>query len=152
MIMKTFWIKTVNLLLIIFIIICYNNVILEREKDDEINKLNAEIRSTDYKYEQLKDAGENQSDSTYKDGSYDGSAKGFGGNIDVMVTVSDGKITGVDIVSANGEDGAYLSEAENIIDYIIQNNSADVDTISGATFSSTGIKNAVNKALEKAGR
>ena len=38
----------------------------------------------------------------------------------------------------------------DIIDYIIDKQSSEVDTISGATFSSTGIKDAVAKALEKA--
>ena len=40
--------------------------------------------------------------------------------------------------------------AEEIIPAIIEAQSADVDTISGATFSSTGIKDAVAQALEKA--
>ena len=48
------------------------------------------------------------------------------------------------------EDGAYLSMAEDIIPTIIEAQSADVDTISGATFSSTGIKEAVTQALEEA--
>ena len=51
---------------------------------------------------------------------------------------------------AEKEDGAYLSMAEDIIPTIIEAQSADVDTISGATFSSTGIKNASEQALEKA--
>lgn len=151
MIMKTFWIKIVNLLLIVFIIVCYNNVIEAREKDDEINKLNAKLESAELAGQQMHGSEETQDDSLYKDGEYEGSGKGFGGNIDVKVTVSGGNITDVEIVSAKNEDGAYLSEAENIIDDIIENNSADVDTISGATFSSTGIKNAVIEALEKAG-
>ena len=40
--------------------------------------------------------------------------------------------------------------AKDIIPEIIDNQSTDVDTISGATFSSTGIRNAVTQALEKA--
>ena len=54
------------------------------------------------------------------------------------------------MVSAEKEDGAYLSMAKDIIPKIIDAQSADVDTISGATFSSTGIKNASEQALEKA--
>ena len=54
------------------------------------------------------------------------------------------------ITSAENEDGAYLTMAEEIIPAIIEAQSADVDTISGATFSSTGIKDAVAQALEKA--
>ena len=40
--------------------------------------------------------------------------------------------------------------AEDIIPKIVEAQSVDVDTISGATFSSTGIKNAAKEALEKA--
>ena len=40
--------------------------------------------------------------------------------------------------------------AKDIIPAIIDAQSAEVDTISGATFSSTGIKNAVAQALEEA--
>ena len=48
------------------------------------------------------------------------------------------------------EDGAYLAMAEDIIPSIISAQSADVDTVSGATFSSTAIKNATKQALDKA--
>ena len=49
-----------------------------------------------------------------------------------------------------GEDSAYLSQAESVIDSILSAQSTDVDTVSGATFSSTGILNAVDDALGKA--
>lgn len=48
------------------------------------------------------------------------------------------------------KDGAYLAMAEDIIPSIISAQSADVDTVSGATFSSTAIKNATKQALDKA--
>ena len=53
-------------------------------------------------------------------------------------------------ISADGEDGSYLTMAKDIIPKILDVQSAEVDTISGATFSSTGIKNATKQALEKA--
>ena len=86
----------------------------------------------------------------YKDGIYQGSGTGFGGTITVQVTLEDDTITAVSVVSAPGEDSAYLSQGENVINSIISEQSTDVDTISGATFSSTGIINAVNDALGKA--
>ena len=58
------------------------------------------------------------------------------------VTITDGRIAAVDILSAEKEDSAYLTMANDIIPEILDAQSADVDTISGATFSSTGIKNA----------
>ena len=65
-------------------------------------------------------------------------------------TVKDGKIEAVEVTSAEKEDSAYLAMAEDIIPKIIEAQSAEVDTISGATFSSTGIKNAAEQALEQA--
>lgn len=56
----------------------------------------------------------------------------------------------INVISAEKEDGAYLSMAKDMIPKIIDAQSADIDTISGATFSSTGIKNASEQALEKA--
>ena len=86
----------------------------------------------------------------YKDGVYEGTGKGNNGDITVEVTVEGGQITDLAITSADGEDSAYLSNAEAIIPKIIEAQSADVDTISGATFSSTGIRNAAQEAIEKA--
>ena len=80
----------------------------------------------------------------------EGGAKGFGGMITVLVTVENGTISEIEITSADGEDKAYLSMAEDIIPKIIEAQSADVDTVSGATFSSTGIRDAVSEALKQA--
>ncbi len=139
--MKNFWIRIVNVAAILVIIFGYNMVTEAREKDDEIAKLSAQIQS--------EEAGGDTAGS-YKDGSYEGTATGFGGDITVKVTVDGGKITAVDIVSAEKEDGAYLTMAEDIIPKIIDAQTSEVDTISGATFSSTGIKNATAQALESA--
>ena len=87
---------------------------------------------------------------TYKDGTYTGEADGFGGTVKVEVIVKKQKIKEINIVSADGEDGSYLTMAKDIIPKILDAQSAEVDTISGATFSSTGIKNATKQALEKA--
>ena len=70
--------------------------------------------------------------------------------ITVLVTVENGTIGEIEITSADGEDKAYLSMAEDIIPKIIEAQSADVDTVSGATFSSTGIRDAVSEALKQA--
>lgn len=90
------------------------------------------------------------SDNVYKDGTYTGEAEGYGGNIQVEVTLASDEITSINVVSAPGEDSAYLSQAESVIDSILSAQSTDVDTVSGATFSSTGILNAVDEALGKA--
>ena len=67
----------------------------------------------------------------YKDGIYQGSGTGFGGTITVQVTLEDDTITAVSVVSAPGEDSAYLSQGENVINSVISEQSTDVDTISG---------------------
>lgn len=90
------------------------------------------------------------SDNVYKDGTYIGEAEGYGGTIQVEVTLAGDEITSINVVSAPGEDSAYLSQAESVIDSILSAQSTDVDTVSGATFSSTGILNAVDAALGKA--
>lgn len=90
------------------------------------------------------------SENVYKDGTYTGSAQGFGGAITVQVTLKDDEITDIQVTSAPGEDSAYLSQGEGVISSIISAQSTDVDTVSGATFSSTGIINAVVDALGKA--
>lgn len=90
------------------------------------------------------------SENVYKDGTYTGSAQGFGGAITVQVTLANDEITDIQVTSAPGEDSAYLSQGESVISSIISAQSTDVDTVSGATFSSTGIINAVVDALGKA--
>ena len=87
---------------------------------------------------------------SYADGTYTGSGDGFGGTITVEVTVAEHRLTAIEIIDAKDEDTAYLDKARQIIDNMIAAQSTEVDTISGATFSSTGIQMAVQAALEGA--
>ena len=87
------------------------------------------------------DADTSDADNVYKDGTYTGEAQGFGGTIQVQVTLASDEITDIQVTSAPGE---------GVISSILSAQSTDVDTISGATFSSTGIINAVVDALGKA--
>ena len=86
----------------------------------------------------------------WKDGTYTGSGKGFGGNISVKVTVKDGKIKSIDVTSASGETASYFSKAKGIISKMISKQTTNVDVASGATYSSNGIIKAVRNALSKA--
>ena len=86
----------------------------------------------------------------YKDGTYQGSGTGFGGTITVQVTISGGKITAIDILSASGETPSYLASAKGVISKIISGQTPNVDAVSGATYSSNGIIQAVQNALSKA--
>jgi uncharacterized protein with FMN-binding domain len=87
---------------------------------------------------------------TWKDGTYTGSGKGFGGTISVKVTVKDGKISAIDVTSASGETASYFSKAKGIIPKMISGQTTNVDVASGATYSSNGIITAVRNALSKA--
>ena len=87
----------------------------------------------------------------YKDGTYQGSGTGFGGTITVQVTVSGGKITAVDILSASGETGSYFASAQSVVGKVLSSQSPNVDAVSGATYSSNGIIQAVQNALSQAG-
>ncbi|XVG96314.1 FMN-binding protein [Eubacteriales bacterium KG127] len=88
--------------------------------------------------------------SRLKDGEYTGEANGYGGIIKVNVTIKNGKIAKVDVISHN-ETPEYFKAAKKIIDNMIAKNSFDVDSVSGATISSNALKEAVADALSKAG-
>ena len=88
---------------------------------------------------------------TYKDGQYEGEGQGFGGPIIVSVTVEGGNIEDIEVLSHKNEDAAYFDTAVSLIQEILNKQSTDVDTVSGATFSSKGIISAVEDALNEAG-
>ncbi|KIR03199.1 hypothetical protein P261_02014 [Lachnospiraceae bacterium TWA4] len=85
----------------------------------------------------------------YADGTYNGSAKGFIGDIEVAVTIKDQTITKVDILSTV-DTPSYFEMAKPLADQVVEKQSTEIDTVSGATFSSKGILNAVDKALKTA--
>lgn len=87
----------------------------------------------------------------YKDGTYEGTGTGFrGAETTVSVVVKNGKITDITTVSY-GDDRPYYSRAfKTVSKEIISGQSTDVDSVSGATFSSRGIMSAVEDALSKA--
>lgn len=146
--MKSFVLRLTSVLVIIAALISYQVITVVRDKNDQIARLQAEVLSlggTLPSEESSSGAGGN-----WKDGTYEGEAQGFGGPIRVSVTVKDGKITAVKVLSHSGEDQSYYSQAEALTSTIVKQQSADVDVVSGATYSSNGIKNAVKQALEQA--
>ena len=90
-----------------------------------------------------------QDAAAYKDGTYYGTGTGFGGTLKVKVVISGGKIASVEVVE-NHDDSSYLNRAKALIGNIISSQSTNVDVISGATYSSNGIKSAVRDALRQA--
>ena len=83
-------------------------------------------------------------------GSYTGTGKGRGGDMEVTVTITDGKISDI-VVNSHAESSDIGAPA---LDKLIQNaiaaNSAEIDGASGATMTSDGFREAVAQALAKA--
>lgn len=136
--MKKNWKKVINWILILTILLGYNLV-----RKDTKSEETTDVCNESEQLEQI-EAG------IYQDGVYEGAARGFGGDVQVQVTIEDDVITDIAIVSADGEDRAYLETASSIVWDMLQQQTAEVDTVSGATFSSTGIREATAQALEKA--
>ena len=84
-----------------------------------------------------------------KDGTYKGSASGLNGIITVSVQVSGAQVTNITVLSES-DTSQYFSRAKTILSTIITKQSLEVDAVSGATFSSAGLVNAVFNALEDA--
>lgn len=85
----------------------------------------------------------------YKDGTYYGTGTGFGGTLKVKVDISGGKIAAISIVET--KDGSeYIKKASVLLDKIIAGQTTNVDTVSGATYSSSGLIQAVRAALKQA--
>ena len=85
-----------------------------------------------------------------KDGEYEGTATGYGGPLTVRITIKDGKLTDIKVLS-HTETPEYFSRASAVIGKILNSGNVNVDSISGATISSNAIKKAVADALQKAG-
>ena len=90
-----------------------------------------------------------ESANTYKDGVYEGTGTGFGGEMKVQVTIRESKIAAIEILE-NKDGSSYMEKASALIDTILSTQSTNVDTVSGASYSSAGIIQAVRNALSKA--
>lgn len=86
---------------------------------------------------------------TLNDGTYTGSARGYKSVITVQVTIVGGKISSITVVS-EGDDEPYFSNARAVIQRVLASQSMNVDTVSGCTYSSTGILMAIKNALLQA--
>jgi NosR/NirI family transcriptional regulator, nitrous oxide reductase regulator len=88
---------------------------------------------------------------TYKDGTYTGTASGFRPGLSVAVKVEKGKVTGI-TVTGHSEVGSrfYDPPIKMIPGEILKRQSTSVDVVSGATATSYGIMAAVENALAQA--
>lgn len=123
---------------------------LTGEKDNGVTgKAKQESTSESESDSSLAEIAAVQDASAYKDGTYYGTGKGFAGTMKVKVDISGGKIASISIVSTKDGD-SYVKSASSLLDTIVEKQSTNVDTVSGATFSSRGIIAAVRSALSQA--
>ena len=131
---RTFLTRLLNLVIVAALLIVYQGVATAHEKQEEIAQLNVEIEELEATVSAYEEAyGSDEKEESYggafADGIYTGTSAGYGGDITVEVVVEDGCIAEVNIVSEQ---------------------SVEVDTVTGATLSSIGIRNAAILALQQA--
>lgn len=148
---KNFILRVVNLLLILAVLGRYQQVAVVRaaaaaERQQEIREVEAYNASLQKAAQEAEEA-----EAGIQDGTYEGSAFGFGDLITVSVTIKDGRITDIAVLDASGEDRPYYNQSLPLLDEMINKQSTEVDTVSGATLTSEGLIGAVADALGKAG-
>ena len=148
---KNFILRVVNLLLILAVLGRYQQIAVVRaaaaaERQQEIREVEAYNASLQKAAQEAEEA-----EAGIQDGTYEGSAFGFGDLITVSVIIKDGRITDIAVLDASGEDRPYYNQSLPLLDEMIDKQSTEVDTVSGATLTSEGLIGAVADALGKAG-
>ena len=138
---RNFIIKAMNLVAVAAVLIFYSGWATQVAAADAAAKREAQSVSRD-----------SETRGPYTtDGTFTGSAQGYGGTVTSEVTIENGYIASAKGTAHDGETPAYFSQAERLYDDIVDAQTTDVDTVSGATFSSAGIINSVNEALAASG-
>lgn len=151
---RDFILRAVNLVLILGVLWQYQNTALlradamaQRQKEiKEVEAWNASVLQA----QQAQQEAEEEKPTGPKDGTYEGSAYGFGDLITVSVTLKDGKMTDISVLRADGEDKPYYKQAVSVLTEMLNAQSTEVDTVSGATLTADGLIDAVADALGKA--
>lgn len=153
--MRIFLWKAINLLVLCCVLFGYQSFAVNRSQ--EVSAYEKKVEQAKKAWEEVEAAknpdgsnGQSSESAQYTDGVYEGSGTGFGGEIKVQVTIQDGGIQAVEILSAKGETPEYLESAKAILEDVVQDQTPEVDTVSGATLSSNGILEGIRKALEQA--
>ena len=146
---QNFLLRAANLLLILAVLWQYQQVAVVRaaaaaERQQEINEVEA------YNASILQAEQEAEAEPGLQDGTYEGSAFGFGDLITVSVTIQGGRMTDISVLDASGEDRPYYNQSLPLLDQMLSSQSTEVDTVSGATLTSEGLIGAVADALGKA--
>ncbi len=99
----------------------------------------------------IKEVNEDMTGNIYRDGTFTGEAQGYRPGLKVSVTIKNNKIVSIKITEHNEENSRFYTKPINTIPQkIIAAQNLEVDVVSGATFTSTGIINAVRNALSQA--
>ena len=129
---KNFLLRAVNLLLILGVLCQYQQVALVRasavsQRKQEI----AEVEAYNASVLQAQSAAQaEQTQSGYRDGTYEGSAFGFGDVIRVFVTIQNGKVTDITVLDASGEISPTINGSAAFAGEMLVLQSAEVDTVS----------------------
>ncbi len=142
--MKVNSVKWINLIIISAFLFIYEET---ANNYGDISKSFDTYNDKNYAYENEDTSG---SMDTWQDGTYEGEAEGFGGIIRVSVDILNGRISEVSIMSSDGETPEYMNNARRLLQEICEKQTTHIDVVSGATFSSNGILNAVKNALDNA--
>lgn len=109
---------------------------------------NSETSRTDVTADEVKSTDKVQHTSVYRDGVYEGIGSNRRGSIRVTVTIQKDKITDVEI----SQFAMHYSEQDvvNMPDEVMNKQSAQVNNVSGATYSTEAFSSAVQDALDQA--
>lgn len=82
---------------------------------------------------------------------FTGTAKGFGGDVSVTITVEDGRITDAVVTGDNETPSIGGQAVETLGGAIVEAQSAEFDSVSGATVTSSAVREALKDAMRQAG-
>ncbi len=120
-----------------------NNSIVRNDEETEVteSRVDAEDAGSDSDTDQ---------GATVTDGVYRATCFGYAGDINVEIVVENGEVIDISLPDY-GDEEEYKHFSDEIVNELMQDPLADVDAISGATFSTQAVIDAYNKALKQAG-
>ncbi|WP_294520394.1 FAD-dependent oxidoreductase [uncultured Pseudoflavonifractor sp.] len=84
-------------------------------------------------------------------GTYEGTGKGYGGDIKVSVTVDETAITDIEVVEQSETESVGGAALPTLVDKVLSAQSVNIDGVSGATYTSDGFLTAVREAITASG-
>ena len=90
------------------------------------------------------------SDARFTPGTYTAEADGFGGTVSVSITAGENSIEKAEIIGKDETESVGQAAFETLTQQLIDAQSAEIDGVSGATFTSNAVKEAAQKAISQA--